>query len=122
MLAKNLNTCIKYIKQYDVLQYEEVTNVALDFLGFRLRASEQHMNVNSNTSTENNIDTTDMLTSIEDESSETCSSTCADTLPLSESFCNTWFQSDSPEFLSVSSISDDRLKQDLKELISAFQS
>lgn len=92
MFQKNLSTCIKYIRQYDPLQYNDVTNETLDLLGFRLCANEtENANANDNATT----------TSTDDEMSEFRSS--SPTLsPLRESFCDTWFdRSDSP-FLPVS--------------------
>lgn len=94
MFKKNLSTCTKYIQKYNSSQYNDVTNIDLDLLGFRLC-----VNVDENTNiSDNNI----MDTSINEVSSLHSSSPIDMSLPH-ENFCDIWLQSDSPHFSSVNS-------------------
>lgn len=89
MFHENLSTCIKYIREYDPLQYDDVTNVALDFLGFRLHITESDANVKDNVT----------IISTDDEMFELHNSNPVS--PSHESFCDAWFRSDSPCLLPV---------------------
>ncbi|XP_070149510.1 putative uncharacterized protein DDB_G0293878 isoform X2 [Polyergus mexicanus] len=90
MFKKNLSTCIKYIRDYNSLQYNNVTNVDLDFLGFQLCVN---METNTNI-TDNNITDTSI-----NEISESRNSSPINMSPPHENFCDVWLQSDSPHFL-----------------------
>jgi hypothetical protein len=93
MFEQNLNSCLKYIREYDPLQYDDVTNVTLDLLGFRLHA---------NTESDANDDV--MTTSNEDRNSELYSPEPAETSPLIHkgNFYDSWFRSSN--FLPVLTI------------------
>lgn len=123
MFKKTLRACMKYIQEYDPLQYNDVTNAELDFLGFKLREPNIRINTEPNTriNTEpdtridiepdicinddimTNVNDNDNITnSIDDEiSDEFNSPSPMDTSPPRESFCDVWFRSDSPDFLPV---------------------
>lgn len=90
MFNKSLSTCIKYVQECDPLQYNDVTNVDLDLLGFRLCVNEE-----TNTDISDN-DITD--TSI-NEVPKLRSPSPTDMSPSRENFCDTWLRSDSPQFL-----------------------
>lgn len=112
MFKKSLRTCMKYIQEYDPLQYKEVTNAELDFLGFQLRDNiepDAHI-IDDNDVTTNVND--NIMTSIDDEISEISefhSSNPVDMSPPRESFCDAWFRSDSPHFLPVSRSAIDKI-------------
>lgn len=92
MFKKNLSTCIKYIREYNSSQYNDVTNIDLDLLGFRLCVNvETNANISDNNITD---------TSINEVSSLRSSSPIDMSLPH-ENFCDIWLQSDSPHFSSV---------------------
>lgn len=97
MFKKSLRTCMKYIQEYDPLQYNEVTNTELDFLGFRLcdnTKPDARINNDVTTNVNDNI-----MTSLDDDISEFHSPSPVDMSPPHESFCDVWFRSDSPHFL-----------------------
>lgn len=98
ILKLSLRTCLKYIREYDPLQYDDVTNVT-DLLGFRLRvnAAESDVQANDDATT----------TSNDDGISELCSPKPVETPPLrKEDFCDTWLRSNSSIFLPVHRQSD----------------
>ncbi|GAB1860268.1 Condensin-2 complex subunit H2 C-terminal domain-containing protein [Camponotus japonicus] len=91
MFKKNLSTCIKYIREYNSSEYNDVTNIDLDLLGFRLCVNvETNANISDNHITD---------TSINEVSSLRSSSPIDMSLPH-ENFCDIWLQSDSPHFSS----------------------
>lgn len=91
MFKQNLTSCLKYIREYDPLRYDDVTNVTLDLLGFRLR-------VNAGSDANANDD----LTSNDDGISELYSPEPVEMSSLQkENFCDTWFRSNSSDFLPV---------------------
>ncbi|KAL6433955.1 hypothetical protein ACFW04_005855 [Cataglyphis niger] len=90
MFKKNLRTCIKYIREYNPLQYNNVTNVDMDLLGFQLC-----VNVKANT----NISDNNITDSSINEISESRSPSPISMLPPHENFCDIWLQSDSSHFL-----------------------
>lgn len=106
MFKENLRTCMKCIRECDPLQYKDVMDTNLDLLGFRLHDTEPiaHINDNATTSASNNI-----TTSIDDGISEPHSPSPVDMSPPHESFCDVWFRSDSPHFLSVSRPAIDKI-------------
>lgn len=61
MFQENLSTCTKYIQQYDSLQYDDVMNAELDFLGFQLRVTVTDTSTNDNASTTSTDDRTSEL-------------------------------------------------------------
>ncbi|CAL1679575.1 unnamed protein product [Lasius platythorax] len=90
MFKKNLSTCIKYIQEYNPLQYNDVTNVDLDLLGFRLCVNaEANTNINDNNITDTSIN----------EISRLRSPSPMDMSPPHENFCDMWLRSDSPHFI-----------------------
>jgi len=112
MFKKPSRICMKYIKEYDPLQYKDVSNAELDFLGFRLRDDTESnadinddvtTNINDNIMTSINDVTTNVndniMTSIDDEISEPRSPSPMDISSPRENFCDVWFRSDSPQFL-----------------------
>ncbi|KAL0109811.1 hypothetical protein PUN28_013463 [Cardiocondyla obscurior] len=119
MLMKNVNECIKFIRKQDPLKYKDVTNTDSDFLGFQLsdnKKSKENINKNVIPNVENNISSliddvtmnvNDNATALIDaEFSEVYSPNSfdgpTDMLSPRESFCDIWFQSDSPHCLSES--------------------
>lgn len=93
MFKKNLSTCIKYIQEYNPLQYNDVTNVDLDLLGFRLCVNaEANTNINDNNITDTSINKISRLRS----------PSPMDMSPPHENFCDMWLRSDSPHFIPVS--------------------
>lgn len=110
MFKENLRTCMKCIREYDPLQYKDVMNAELDLIGFRLHNDTEpvaHINDSATTNVNNNI-----TTSINDGIFELHSPSLADIgaeSPLHESFCDVWFRSDSPNFLSVSRPAIDKI-------------
>lgn len=97
MFKKSSTECLKYIREYDPHKYEEVTNEALDFLGFRLRVNESNMSVDDVTNINDNV----ISTSSDDENSEMQSSCSINISPSQENFCDTSFRADSPHFTLV---------------------
>jgi len=93
MFEQNLSSPLKYIGKYDSLQYDDVTNITLDFLGFRLHA---------NAESDANDDV--MTTSNEDRISELYSPEPADISSFmhKENFYDSWFRSST--FLPVLTI------------------
>lgn len=90
MFKKNLSTCIKYIREYNPLQYNDVTNVDMDLLGFQLCVNvEADTNISDNNITDTSIN----------DISDLRSSSPMDMSPPHENFCDIWLQSDSPHFL-----------------------
>lgn len=109
MFKKSLRTCMKYIQEYDPLQYNEVTNTELDFLGFRLcdnTKPDARINNDVTTNVNDNI-----MTSLDDDISEFHSPSPVDMSPPHESFCDVWFRSDSPHFLPVSRSAIDKIDE-----------
>lgn len=91
---------MKYIKEYDPLQYKVVSNTELDFLGFRLRDdTESDADINDDVTTNVNDN---IMTSIDDGISEPRSPSPMNMSSPRENFCDVWFRSDSPQFLPVS--------------------
>lgn len=93
MFRKRQSTCTKYIREYDPLQYDHVTNETLDFLGFRLHVAENVANDDVTT------------TSSDDEMFELPSSspTCLVQSTLEENLCESLcLRPDSPSLLPVS--------------------
>ncbi|XP_026827101.1 uncharacterized protein LOC105277676 [Ooceraea biroi] len=91
MFKQNLRTCLKYIREHDPLQYDDVTNVTLDCLGFRLRVNtESDANANDDVTTTSNDDAASEFYSPEPVGVSP---------PPDENFCDTWFRSNSSSFL-----------------------
>jgi len=90
MFEQNLSSCLKYIREYDPLQYDDVINITLDLLGFRL-----HVN------TESDANDDVMMTSNEDRISELYSPEPAEmsSFTQKENFYDSWFRSS--DFLPV---------------------
>lgn len=94
MFKKSLSTCVKYIRKYNSSQYNDVTNIDLDLLGFRLCVNvDENTNISKNTITDASIN----------EVSSFRSSSPIDTSLRHENFCDIWLHSDSPHFSSVNS-------------------
>lgn len=114
MFKQSLRTCMKCIREYDPLRYEDVTNAELDLLGFRLHVnteSDAHINNDVMTNIDDNIMTSvndNVMTSIDNEISELHTPSPISMSPPHESFCDVWFRSDSPHFLPVSRSAIDR--------------
>lgn len=89
MFQESLGTCVKYIREYNPLQYEHVTNTELDFLGFRLHVIESCDNVDDNVT----------MTSTDDEMVELYSSSPESPV---QSLLEEGFRPESPHFLPVS--------------------
>ncbi|XP_011874256.1 PREDICTED: dentin sialophosphoprotein-like [Vollenhovia emeryi] len=106
MFKENLRTCMKCIREYNPLQYKDVTNAELDFLGFKLSddtKSKAHINDDVTTSSKDDVTTSskdNLSTSIDDGISNSRSPSPVDMSTPRESFCDVWFQSDSPQSVS----------------------
>ncbi|EFN84577.1 uncharacterized protein LOC105183125 [Harpegnathos saltator] len=89
MFQKDLSTCMKYIREYDPLQYDHITNSTLDFLGFQVHVVESNI-IACN-------DANDNAALADDEMSECHSPVLAS--PMHESSGDDWYRSDSPNLL-----------------------
>jgi len=109
MFKKSSTICLKYIQKYDSHKYEDVTNEALDFLGFRIRENEPDTSVDDVTNINDNV----ISILNDDENSEMQNSRSINTSPSRENFCDTWLRADSPHFMLVKR---QAIKYDMKKV------
>lgn len=96
MFHQSLNTCIKYIQEYEPLQYEGMTDASSNFLGFRLRViNSAYDDARDDVITE--YDDDDML-----RLTYSPRASCSPASSEDEGSCRLWLRPDSPNLLPVS--------------------
>lgn len=108
MFKATQRSCMKCIREHDPLRYKEVTNAESDLLGFRLHLNKSDVHINDDVTT-NVKDSALETPPIDDEISELHSPSPIGMSPSHKSFCNVWFQSDSPHFSSVNWLAIDKI-------------